>query len=104
VVAGWFDGVTTAQLTTAVTARLRRNSAFVLHWWGLAEVLPTDHRTVRALELGERAAKDAEYENGGSWSDREDWIVTKAVAAHPMSFTDFVALGATHGEPTGTDA
>lgn len=103
VVAGWFDGVTTAQLTAAATAHLRGRNAFVLQWWGLAEVARADHSVARALELGERVAKDAEYENVGTWANRQDWVVTKAVAAHPISFLDFVALGAAREEPTGTD-
>lgn len=103
VVAGWFDGVTTGQLTAAATACLRGRNAFVLQWWGLAEVLRSDYGMVRALETGERATKDAEYENVGSWANRQDWVVTKALAAHPISFLDFVSLGATQEEPTGTD-
>jgi hypothetical protein len=92
VVAGWFEGVTTEQLTAAAAARLRAGEAFTLQWWGLADAPKDDRRLARALEMGDRAWKDAERENSGTLTERQDWILSKAVAACPMPFTGFLAL------------
>ena len=92
VVAGWFDGVTTEQLTDAAVAKLREGEAFLLQWWGLADAPADDHRLARALEMGHRAWKDAERENSGSSTERQEWILGKAVAACPMPFAGFLAL------------
>ncbi|HEU4539777.1 MAG TPA: hypothetical protein VFR23_01495 [Jiangellaceae bacterium] len=93
VVAGWFDGVTTEQLTAAATAQLRAGAGFVLQWWGLTEVTSTDRRMVAGLELGDRVTKDTDLENAGAAPDCRDWVVSKAVQACPMPFNDFLALG-----------
>lgn len=94
VVAGWYEGVTTDELAAAARARLRAGGGFILYWWGLVGVSSADWRTVRAAEIGDRAVRDAERENAAHPGDRRDWVVSKAVAASPASYGEFLWLGA----------
>jgi hypothetical protein len=93
VVAGWFEGLTTDELTAAVRARLANGGGFVVQWWGVSHICSGDHRAVMALELGDRAQKDVRLENAAHHGDRRDWVVSKAVAACPASNGEFLTLG-----------
>lgn len=89
-VGGWFDGLTSRQAEAGAAAYLRDGQGLIVEWWGLVEVPPGDHDMAFRIEIGGRALDDARRENAPNPREREDWVVTKAVGASPLLFSELV--------------